>query len=195
MYLWNDAWLVTNTEEAIDPALPIIDPHHHLWDHANMGLYLVDQLHGDTGGGHNVVGTVFVECTWGYRTDGPEQLRPVGETEHVAAAAEQSVAAGGAEILGIVSFADMTLGDAVDEVLDAHVDAGRGRFRGIRHATALDPDRRVQRAHTRPTPQLMADPTFRKGVARLGAKGLSFDAWLYHPQIVELVALAQAVPE
>jgi L-fuconolactonase len=195
MYVWNDAWLAASTETPIDPGLPIVDPHHHLWDHAGMGLYLVDQLHGDTGAGHNVEGTVFVECTWGYRADGPEHLRPVGETEHVAAAAEQSVAAGGAEIRGIVGFADMALGDAVDEVLDAHVEAGRGRFRGIRHATAFDPDRRVRRAHTRPTPGLMADPGFRKGVARLGARGLSFDAWLYHPQIVELVALARAVPE
>ena len=194
MYLWNDTWLAEHTEVALDPGLPIVDPHHHLWDHANMGLYLLDQLHGDTGAGHNIEATVFVECSWGYRNEGPEHLRPVGETERVAAVAAASTASGGAEIRGIVSFADMTLGDAVDEVLDAHVEAGGGRFRGIRHATALDPDRRIARAHTRPTAALMSDPTFRKGVTRLGARGLSFDAWLYHPQISELAGLARAVP-
>ena len=195
MYFWNDEWLAHHPETVIDPALPIVDPHHHLWDHPNMDRYLLGELHADTGAGHNVEGTVFVECSWGYRTDGPERLRPVGETEHVDAAAAASVAAGGAEIRGIVSFADMTLGDAVDEVLDAHVVAGGGRFRGIRHATAFDPDRRIARAHTRPAPGLMADPTFRRGVARLGARGLSFDAWLYHPQIAELTGLARAVPD
>ena len=91
--------------------------------------------------------------------------------------------------------ADLTLGEGVDEVLSAHVEAGRGRFRGIRHATAFDSDPRIRRTHTLPTVQLMADPAFRAGVARLPAHGLSFDAWLYHPQVPELTALARAVPE
>ena len=78
----------------------------------------------------------------------------------------------------------MTLGDAVDEVLDAHIAAGNGLFRGIRHATAFDTDPAVRRSHTRPTPGLMADPAFRTGVHRLAAKAMTFDAWLYHPQIV-----------
>lgn len=197
MYVWDDAWLARRTEAALDPELPIIDPHHHLWERDGMGRYLLGDLHGDTGAGHRVEATVFVECAWGYRPDGPEHLRPVGETETVAAIAEQSAAEGGgrAEIKGIVSFADLTLGDAVQEVLDAHADAGRGRFRGIRHATAFDPDPRVRRTHTRPTAGLMADDAFRRGVARLAAAGLSFDAWIYHPQIPELTALARAVPD
>ena len=91
MYMWNDEWLAQNAESVIDPALPIVDPHHHLWDHPNMDRYLLGDLRGDTGAGHNVEGTVFVECSWGYRTDGPEHLRPVGETEHVAAADRKSV--------------------------------------------------------------------------------------------------------
>ena len=193
MYVWKDEWLAGRTEDVIDPQLPIIDPHHHLWNHAGMGRYLLDDLHADTGAGHRVEATVFVECAWGYRTDGPEHLRPVGETSMVAEAAERSAAAG-AEIKGIVGFADLTLGDRVDEVLDAHVDAGRGRFRGIRHATALDGDERVPRSHTRPSAGLMGTPEFIAGVSRLADRGLSFDAWIYHPQIVELTALARAVP-
>jgi L-fuconolactonase len=194
MYVWDEEWLARRTEPALDPDLAIIDPHHHLWERERMTRYLVADLHDDTGGGHRVEATVFVECAWGYRTDGPEALRPVGETETVAALAATS-AATGAEIRGIVSFADMRLGDAVAEVLDAHVAAGGGRFRGIRHATAFDDDRRIRRTHTLPTPGLMGDATFRRGVARLAAMDLSFDAWLYHPQIPELTALARAVPD
>jgi predicted TIM-barrel fold metal-dependent hydrolase len=89
----------------------------------------------------------------------------------------------------------MTLGDAAGEVLEAHVEAGRGMFRGIRHATAHDPDPRVRRTHTKPTPGLMGDDAFRRGVSRLAPLGLSFDAWLYHPQIPELTALARALPD
>ena len=194
MYVWHDEWLAKRTEMALEPDLPIVDPHHHLWDRPEMSRYLLDDLQRDTAGGHNVEATVFMECAWGYRTNGPEHLRPVGETETIATIAEQSLASG-AEIKGIVSFADMTLGDAVAEVLEAHIEVGRGRFRGIRHATAYDPSGEIRRTHTRPSHDLMADPTFRRGVQRLGAMGLSFDAWLYHPQIPELTSLARALPE
>lgn len=194
MYNWDHDWLAARTEEIVDPELPIIDPHHHLWDREGMGIYLLDELDADTGAGHRVEATVFIECAWSYRTDGPEALRPVGETDAVADIALRSSATG-AEILGIVGFADMSLGDAVDEVLDAHVAAGGGRFRGIRHATAFDPDPSIRRTHTRPIADLMGDADFRRGVRRLAAHGLSFDAWLYHPQIPELTALARAVPE
>ncbi len=195
MYNWDHEWLGRRAEEIIDPTLAIIDPHHHLWDREGMGLYLLDELHGDTGAGHRVEATVFIECGWSYLADGPEELRPVGETAAVAEVAAASVTGPGAEIRGIVGFADLTLGDAVDAVLDAHVDAGQGRFRGIRHATAFDPDPAIRRTHTRPAAALMADTSFRRGVARLAAHDLSFDAWLYHPQIPELTELARAVPE
>ena len=194
MYIWNNEWLAKRTEVALDPSLEIVDPHHHLWDRDGMGLYMVPELHADTGAGHNVVGTVFVDCAWGYRTSGPEHLRPVGESETIGALAEENLGQG-AEILGIVSYADMRLGSAVSEVLEAHIEAGRGRFRGIRHATALDADPRVRRTHTLPTPGLMGTPEFVAGVRQLASMGLSFDAWLYHPQIVELTALARAVPD
>jgi len=194
MYVWDDAWLAAQRETPLEPDLPIIDPHHHLWEREGMSRYMLDDLHSDTGAGHNVEATVFVDCMWGYRTSGPEHLRPVGETEAVTLLTEQDTS-GGAEIRGIVSFADMTLGDAVDEVLEAHVEAGHGRFRGIRHATAYDPDARIRRTHTKPAPGLMADARFRAGVSRLARLDLTFDAWLYHPQIPELTALARATPD
>jgi predicted TIM-barrel fold metal-dependent hydrolase len=194
MYVWDDSWLASQPEAALEPELPIIDPHHHLWEREGMSRYMLDDLHADTGAGHHVVATVFVDCMWGYRETGPEHLRPVGETETVTGLAENDTS-GGAEIRGIVSYADMTLGDAVNEVLEAHIDAGHGRFRGIRHATAYDPDPSVRRTHTRPTPGLMAEPSFRRGVAQLAPLDLTFDAWLYHPQITELTELARAVPD
>ena len=201
MFVWDDNWLASHVEEVIEPELPIVDPHHHLWEREGMSTYLLPDLHADTGAGHNVEATVFMECGWGYRTTGRERLRPVGETETVAAdacASRVALRADGkpaAVIKGIVGFADLMLGDAVDEVLDAHEAVGEGLFRGIRHATAFDPDPGIRRTHTRPTPQIMAEPAFRAGVRRLVARGHSFDAWLYHPQITEYAALARAVPE
>ncbi len=201
MYTWDDNWLATRVKEVIEPDLPIVDPHHHLWEREGMSTYLLPDLHADTGAGHNVEATVFMECGWGYRTDGPEHLRPVGETETLAADAAASRDARRADgkpaavIKGIVSFADMMLGERVDDVLEAHEAAGEGLFRGIRHATAHDPDPSIRRTHTRPTPQIMAEPAFRAGVRRLAARGHSFDAWLYHPQIPEFTALARAIPE
>jgi predicted TIM-barrel fold metal-dependent hydrolase len=187
------AWLARRTEPAIDPEVPVVDPHHHLWDR-NRSTYLVPQLHEDTGGGHNVVKTVFVECMSEYRTDGPEALRPVGETAFVAEQARLSRADGGAPIAGIVSYADLTLGDAVEEVLAAHEAAGDGLFRGIRHATGWDADDRVPNSHTNPPEGVMRDERFRTGLRKLGELGYRFDSWCYHPQQADVADLARSAP-
>ncbi len=183
-------WLATYTEEPFDPDQVICDPHHHLWEFPT-DTYCLDELRADTGAGHKVVSTVFIECTAGYRTDGPERLRPVGETEFVLGQAIESEATDGAKIKGIVGFADLSLGPAVAEVLEAHIEAGGGRFRGIRHATSYDPSPDVRRAHSKPPAELMSDPSFRAGLAELALHDLRFDAWLYHPQIPELIDLAR----
>lgn len=175
------------TETVLEPGLPIIDPHHHLWDHPTS-RYMDEELRDDTGSGHNVVRTVFVECGSAYRTDGPDSFRPVGETDFVVAADPDGF------IAGIVGFADLT-GPDVADVLDAHVEAGGGRFRGIRHVNAFDPSPDIRKSHTSPPPGLLALPAFRAGFAALGRAGLSFDAWLYHPQLPELTALACAHPD
>ena len=190
----NRAWLALHHEEILEPGLPIIDPHHHLWDRGG-DRYFLDELLADTESGHNIVATVFAQCHWAYRTDGPEELRPVGETEFVveiAAEAERRhtrtrVCA------GIVGQADMRLGDRVDAVLEAHVAAAGGRFRGIRHLTARDEGFTAGIAPPPPA-RMMGEPTFRAGVARLERFGLSFDAWLYHTQIPELTELARTFP-
>ena len=189
------AWLAQVTEDILEPALPICDPHHHLWDHPGR-RYLLDELLADTGSGHNVVSTVFVECMSMYRAAGPEPLRPVGETEFVNGVAAMSASGGYGPTrvaAGIVSFADLTLGERVGEVLDAHM-AASPRFRGIRHAAGWDASPDVRNSHTNPPPGLMADARFRRGFAELARRGLSFEAWCYHPQIDEVTALARAFP-
>jgi predicted TIM-barrel fold metal-dependent hydrolase len=174
-------------EDVLEPDLAITDPHHHLWDFPTS-RYMLEELRADTGDGHDVQRTVFVECTSGYRATGPESHRPVGETEFVVAADPDGF------IAGIVGMADLTVPD-IDDVLAAHVDAGAGRFRGIRHATAWDAADEIRESHTKPPPGLMGHDDFRRGFAALGRAGLSFDAWLYHPQLPELTDLCRAVPD
>ncbi len=189
-------WLAQVVETIIEPERPICDPHHHLWDHP-QSRYLLDELLTDTGSGHNVVSTVFVECSSMYRADGPEALRPVGETEFVNGVAAMSASGGYGAMRacsGIVSYADLTLGAAVGEVLDAHMHASP-RFRGIRHAAGWDASDEVRNSHTNPPEHLLLDAKFREGFAELGKRSLSFDGWLYHAQIPELTDLARAFPD
>jgi len=190
----HDAWLAQVTETALEPELPICDAHHHLWlDLGHTGWpYTLADLHADTGSGHNVVHTVFLECGAEYRTEGPPELRPVGETEFVAAAAEESVRTGGAEIAAIMGTADLRLGDRVEEVLAAHEEAGRGRFRGVRYITAHDEYRSLQMGNNA---GVMADETYRQGVRKLGQLGYTYDAFCFHPQIPEFVEVARACPD
>ena len=189
-------WLALGEEEALEPELPIIDPHHHLWDHP-QSRYLLDELVADTTG-HRIEKTVFVECGSMYREDGPEALRPIGETEFVQGVAAQSASGGYGPMracAGIVSHANLLLGGAVEEVLRAHIAASPNRFRGIRHSAAWHESDQIRKSHSDPPPHLYERPEFREGFACLARLGLSFDAWHFHSQIDELTALARAFPD
>jgi L-fuconolactonase len=190
----NPAWLATYAEAAIEPDLPIIDPHHHLWE--REGGYLLDDILADTDSGHRIVATVYAQCGYAYRSDGPEAMRPVGETEFVAGVARAATQRGSKTKVcaGIVGHADMQLGDAVEPVLRAHIEAGASRFRGVRHITARHEEFNASLLG-RPPGDLLQRPGFRRGLARLQALGLSFDAWLYHTQIDQLTDLARAMPQ
>ena len=193
-------WLALHDEEVLDPDLPIVDAHHHLWDRPGS-RYMPPDLLADIAGGHRVTATVYVENHASYRSYGPVEFRPVGETEVMATigrgwiddAAEPRLNA------ALVGYADLFLGPAVRDVLEAHVAAGRGRFRGIRQVTAWDEAHSIQTPQYGPrrglTAGMMNEPLFREGFACLAPMGLTFDAWLYHPQIDELTDLARAYPE
>jgi predicted TIM-barrel fold metal-dependent hydrolase len=192
-----EEWLARRTEPALDPALPIIDPHHHLWDRPTW-RYLLDDLLADTNQGHTIVSTVFIQCRAMHRAAGPEAFKPVGETEFVTGIAAMSASGGYGPTkvcAGIVGHVDLTIGAAAREVLEAHIRAGGGRFRGIRHITAWDPDPVIMNPAYQWPREIFEHANFRAGFAQLAPLGLSFDAWLYHPQIRDLAGLARAFPE
>jgi L-fuconolactonase len=190
-------WLNLRTEPILEPRLPIVDPHHHLWDGSRQ-RYLLDELRADAESGHNIIATVFVEARSMRRAAGPVEMRPVGETEFangVAAMSASGTYGSTRYCAGIVGHADLTLGSRVEPVLQAHIRAGGDRFRGIRHITAWDADSSVRNPAYSPPGGLLGDTAFREGFAVLGRLGLTFDAWLFHPQIDELTDLARAFPE
>ena len=194
------AWLAKRpTEKALDPDLPIIDPHHHFWDTPHRGRYFLEDLLADIGKGHNVVSTVFLECQAMYRKAGPPEMAPVGEVEFVAGLAAQSASGnyGPCRVAeGIVGHADLGLGARVRDVLEAEIAAGGGRFKGIRYGVSWDPNPNIQKFASRyVAPGTNRDPKWREGFAELGKLGLSFESWQYHPQLPDAIDLARAFPD
>ncbi|NKB39105.1 MAG: amidohydrolase family protein [Gammaproteobacteria bacterium] len=185
-------WLAKTVEQVIEPELEICDPHHHVWEYPGS-RYLLEEFLQDFDSGHNIVSTVFVECLQKYREKGPETLKPVGETEFVATLSEGNSSS--IHIAkGIVAFADLRLGEAVNSVIDAHRQASK-RVCGFRYSTARDDDDRVHNSHTNPAPELLADNKFRKGLSQVDKAGLVFDSWVFFHQLPELIALARAFPQ
>ena len=197
-----DAWLARQPPEPIlDAALAIVDPHHHLWHRAGH-RYLLDELLTDTASGHRISATVFVDCMAFYRASGPAELRCVGETEFANGVAAMSASGVYDKAFGptracaaIVGHADLTRGGAAAEVLQAQIHAGNGRFKGIRHAGGWDASPEIRNSHTHPPAGLYGDAAFRRGFALLAPLGLSFEAWQYHPQLPDVISLAQAFPD
>ena len=188
-----EQWLAQEPQEdVLEPELPIIDPHHHLWDCRDADgephvrweqkVYLCDEISEDIRtSGHNVVQTVFAQCGAFYRADGPEEMRPVGETEfvHGIAAMSRSGKYGDMRLCtGIFSSADLNLGKSVEPVLEAHM-AASPNFRGIRFPLPAELDAR-----------------FEEGYAILGKYNLSYDN--YSPdyeRLPRLARLAKAHPD
>lgn len=184
-------WLDTVREDIIDPDRPIVDPHHHLWP-AGTGLnYGLDELHADIDSGHNIVRTVFVECGAAYDTSRAAHLACTGETRFVAGESRRDPRH---IIGGIVAKADLRRDD-LDEILDAHEQEAGDLFKGIRDALshALHPE--TLTIPGRATKDLYADASFRRGVATLARRGLTYDSWQYHHQAREFLELARAVPQ
>ncbi|MET1116967.1 MAG: amidohydrolase family protein [Comamonas sp.] len=185
-------WLALHDEPVLEPALPIIDAHHHLWLTPEFS-YARPQLQADAASGHAVRATVFVDCLSHYREQGPEALRPVGETAFVMR--ECGAGQGGAELCaGIVGWADLRLGAAVTPVLEQHLVAGQGRFRGVRSRAAWHADAALH-APGAGDAGLLLQPRVQQAVRILGRLGLTLDVWVYHPQLQEVAQLAAACPQ
>jgi L-fuconolactonase len=203
-------------ETILEPDLPIIDPHHHLWDRTmvlaalpppkhgfehmlrKVPRYLFDELLADMRRGHNVIATVYMECGAFYRAAGEPAFKPVGEVEFVGGVAAMGASGIYGDVrpcAGIVGHADCTVGAAVEDVLQQLIDAGGARFRGIRQSCSADADPEVLGPLNRLKAGLYYGDAFREGFARLGPMGLSFDAWLLEPQLPDLIDLAKAFPD
>jgi predicted TIM-barrel fold metal-dependent hydrolase len=207
---------IREPEAILEPDLPIIDAHHHLWDLRPMlplfpeprhrfietlvpvAHYGFDAYHAEVTSGHLVVGSVYMECGAFYNPAYGEARQVVGEVEYANGVAAQSASGlyGGVRLCaGIVGHANLMLGGAAGEVLDALQAAAPGRFRGIRHQGAWDADPEVLGPPFHAPEGLYRDPTFREGFAELGKRGMSFDAWVLEPQLGDVIDLAHAFPD
>jgi predicted TIM-barrel fold metal-dependent hydrolase len=194
-------WLALTPEPTLEPEIPICDPHHHFWDFRTQRIpyqrYLLHELAADINSGHNVRSTVFVEARAMYRSDGPEEMRPVGEVEFVqglAAASASGLYGPGRAAAAIVGHANLNLGERVKPVLEALQAASPNRFRGIRHSVTWDPNPAVENTAAHKMEGQLASSRFRAGARVLARMGLSLEGWLYFPQLPELADFAKAVP-
>ncbi|GAA5233134.1 amidohydrolase family protein [Verticiella sediminum] len=185
-------WLDRAVEPVIEPELRILDAHHHLWNRPSERYVLPDLL-ADLASGHRVDATVYVQCRSMYRLDGPVELRPVGETEHLLRVVERLGPDEPRVAAGIVCMADLMLGDGVVPVLEAQIEAGQGRVRGVRTMTSSDPS--VQSSFGGVPAHRLLDPQWRKGAAHLPALGLTCDVYVFHTQLDDVASLARAHPE
>ncbi|MBV9511994.1 MAG: amidohydrolase family protein [Caulobacteraceae bacterium] len=186
----------TAVEAVLEPDLPIIDAHHHVWGDERQPPYPASRLFADKAvSGHKVDATVFVECHQAYRSEGPEHLRSVGETEFARGVAEDALRLGGraaGACAGIVAFVDLTDAVNVDAALDAHAKAAGGRLRGVRQMAIAAPE--LPARHQSPA-GLLTSEGFQAGFARFAKRNLPFDVMLTHPQLRDAVALARAFPQ
>jgi predicted TIM-barrel fold metal-dependent hydrolase len=185
-------------EPILDPDLPIIDSHHHLFERPGV-RYLHEEYLADAHAGHKVLASVYLEIMAMARKDGPEFMRPLGEVEFA-----NGVGAIGANgqygpcrvAAGIVGHADLRLGDQIAELLDRCISAAPDRFRGIRQVTIEHPTEAPYRYITnRPPAGVMKAPGFHAGFVQLARRGLTFDAAVFHPQIPQIGRLAAAFPD
>lgn len=190
----DDVWLATLQEEVLEPDLPIIDPHHHLWLR-NGYTYLIPELAADLASGHNIVASVFAECHSMYRVGGPDEQRSLGETEFVRGQAAMSASGefGSTRACDVMfGNVDLTLGTAAAPILEQHIEASGGRFRGVRLSSGWHADAKI--GNVAAHPHLLLDPRVNDAVAIIDRLGLSLDCWLYHPQLDEVAQLADAYP-
>jgi predicted TIM-barrel fold metal-dependent hydrolase len=190
-------WLAKHTEEIIEPGLPIVDPHHHLYDRPRY-TYLFPDLLADVGSGHNIRATLYEQAGSMYRGDGPEELKSLGETEFVSGVAAMSASGNYGPtrcIAGIVGYVDLRLGSRARGLLERHITVSDGRIRGIRNGSTWSDDPVLKGFGGAAGPGLYLDKNFREGFAALVGLDLAFDAWAFQTQLGDVVDLARAFPQ
>jgi predicted TIM-barrel fold metal-dependent hydrolase len=207
-------------EPILEPDLPIVDPHQHLWVQQRSVLeamkciddqgadvlriygprvrYLLDDYIADATAGHDIRASVLVETHTMYRTHGPQQLRSVGEVEFMNGMAAMAASGLLTDVkvgAGIVGSVDLRLGSVAQEVLEAHLRAAGDRYRGVRPpGTFFDPNLHVFSQAFGAKPGALRDPNFRDGFKLLGPLHLSCDIYVLEPQLPEVVDLARSFP-
>lgn len=184
-------------EDILEPDLPIVDSHHHVWDRP-VARYMLDEWLSDLHAGHNIVSSVYVEAHAFYRQDGPEWLRPVGEVEFAngLGAIGASGFYGSTKFCqGIVGAGNLLMGSRMGELLDAYQAAAPDRFRGVRHITLTYPDDRPFRSmpHVPPSTVLDSDE-MPQALAELDKRGLIYDAAVFDPSLPRLGKIADQFP-
>jgi predicted TIM-barrel fold metal-dependent hydrolase len=190
-------WLARRTEEILEPGLPIVDPHHHLWERPGY-RYLFPDLLADVGSGHNIHATMFEQAGSMYRADGPEELKSLGETEFVCGVAAMSASGKYGPtrcIAGLVGYVDLRLGSRAKGLLERHIAVSDGRIRGVRNGSTWSDDPTLKVFGGAAPPGLLLDKSFREGFAALTALGLTFDAWVFQTQLGDVADLARAFPQ
>ncbi len=191
-----NAWLLQRQEEVLQPDVPIIDAHHHLWDRP-QSRYLFDEFARDLAAGHRITASVYVQCRSMLRSRGPEAMKPVGEVEFasgVAAMFESGGSGAGRACAAIIGGADLTLGRELADVLEAMLLVSDGRLRGVRNPLAWHASDHVRSSPILPPRDLLSSRAFREGCAILADFGLALDVWVYHTQLDELFDLVSSFP-
>jgi len=190
-------WLARHTEEILEPDLPIVDPHHHLWERPGY-RYLFPELLADIGSGHKIEATLFEQANSMYRASGPEELKSLGETEFVSGVAAMSDSGRYGPtrcVAGIVGYVDLRLGSRAKGLLEKHMAVSDGRLRGVRNGSTWSDDPVLKTFGNAAGPGLYLDKNFREGFAALAALDLAFDAWLFQTQLGDVIDLAAAFPQ
>jgi predicted TIM-barrel fold metal-dependent hydrolase len=179
-------WLGRVREPPHLPEQPIIDPHQHLWLRHPIRYTCEDYL-ADVGG-HTLEATVFAECFSEYLSSGPTHLRPVGEVRF---ALEQSSRARSVDAsvdlcAGIIGRVDLGTPELFREALEAQVEAGQRRLRGVRPELYSTDEASAS---------LLRDERWHQWADALQENDLLLEAWVSYRRLPDLVRLATRYPE
>lgn len=192
-----DSWLSLRKEEIVLPELPIIDPHHHLWNRKGYS-YQIEELLRDISCGHNIKQTVYIECGAFYRKEGPEVFRSVGEVEYISELIRGNQLGMNSpdecRIGGIVSRIDLRSSNVLD-IIKLHIEKSQGNLRGVRHSAAFMEDSLPLTIPGYGPEGLYLDADYQNGARALRKFNLVLDCWHYFSQRSEFIKFLDVVQD